>query len=113
MKLIVPIYGLRYYTFIMPKLNDMVILIKEKDNAYDSFAIAAYNQKGEKFGYVSAVTGTNLKIYDRMNADIIFGKAWSIRPNQILVELTFHKTPLQKMKSAKNQQKPPSTSPLF
>ena len=40
--MIVPIHGLKYHKFEMPKLQDNLIIVKEKDNVYDEQAIAAY-----------------------------------------------------------------------
>lgn len=87
--MIVPIHGLKYYSFSRPQIDDFVILVKEKDNFYDDMAIAAYNSKKEKFGYVSAKSSKNRKVYSKMLEDEFLGKVWAVYQNQILVELDF------------------------
>jgi len=94
--MIVPIHGLRYHNFIRPQVDDYVILVKEKNNIYDDMAIAAYNSKNQKFGYVSAKSSKNRKVYCKMLEDEFMGKVWAVYQNQILVELDFQTNVPQK-----------------
>ena len=87
--MIVPVHGLKYHKFEMPRLYDNLIIIKEKDNVYDAEAIAAYNAENEKIGYISRNSCYNSKVFKKMKADHFIGKVWAIFPNQILVELDF------------------------
>lgn len=87
--MIVPIHGLKYHRFQMPQLFDTVLMVKEKHNLFDKNAIAAYNSKKQKVGYVSRNGSSNTKVYDKMKEDHFVGKVWAIFPNQILVELDF------------------------
>jgi len=87
--MIVPIHGLKYHQFEMPKLQDNLIIIKEKDNVYDAEAIAAYNAENQKIGYISRNSCYNSKVFKKMEADHFIGKVWAIFPNQILIELDF------------------------
>lgn len=87
--MIVPVHGLKYHEFEMPKLQDNLIIIKEKDNIYDTEAIAAYNAANQKIGYISRNSCYNSKVFKKMKTDHFFGKVWAIFPNQILIELDF------------------------
>ncbi len=87
--MIVPIHGLKYHYFQMPQLYDSLLMVKERENIYDDNAIAAYNSKKQKIGYVSRIGSSNTKVYDKMKEDYFVGKVWAIFPNQILVELDF------------------------
>lgn len=102
--MIIPIHGLRYYNFKMPKRNSEIILVKEKDNTFDKLAIAAYNSQIQKIGYVGARDGFNKSIYKRFE-DVIVGKAWNVSQNQILVELDLLTILPQKKKSTKKKLK--------
>lgn len=98
--MIIPIHGLRYYNFKMPKKNGNIILVKEKDTPFDKLAIAAYNSQIQKIGYVGARDGYNKRIYKRFEHGII-GKAWHISTSQIIVELDLLTILPQKKKSTK------------
>jgi hypothetical protein len=87
--MIVPIHGLKYHNFEMPRLNDDLIIVKEKENIYDREAIAAYNKSNQKIGYISRNSCFNSKVYMKMQEDAIIGKVWALFPNQILIELYF------------------------
>jgi hypothetical protein len=87
--MIVPIHGLKYHKFEMPKLQDNLIIVKEKDNVYDEEAIAAYNTENQKIGYISKNSCHNSKVFKKMKTDNFIGKVWAIFPNQILIELDF------------------------
>ncbi len=89
--MIVPIHGLRYHKYTQPNLHDELLLVKEKENLFDAQAIAAYTLHGEKVGYISARSSQNVKVYSRMQQEIICAKIWALFPNQILVELDFPK----------------------
>jgi hypothetical protein len=102
--MIIPIHGLRYYNFKMPKRNCKIILVKEKNNPFDKFAIAAYNSQIQKIGYVGAMDGYNKLIY-KIFEDGIIGKVWDISPNQILLELDLLTILPQKKKSTKKKLK--------
>ena len=41
------------YTKYSAQVGEVITLIHEKDNPHDSKAIAAYNEKGNRFGYVA------------------------------------------------------------
>jgi hypothetical protein len=101
--MIVPIHGLRYYNFAMPQIDDFVTLVKEKNNIYDYMAIAAYNSKNQKFGYVSAKSSKNQKVYTKMLGDEFLGKVWAVYQNQILVELDFQTNLPQKNSFPENR----------
>lgn len=87
--MIIPIHGLKYYKFEPVIINDDILLVKEHENVYDDKAIAAYNIKGEKIGYISTKSLCNAKVREKMRQEDIIGKVWSIGRNQILVELDF------------------------
>jgi len=87
--MIVPIHGLKYHKFEMPNLNDNLKIVKERENIYDSEAIAAYNKTNQKIGYISKNSCFNSKVYKKMQEDAIIGKVWALFPNQILIELDF------------------------
>lgn len=87
--MIVPIHGLKYHTFEMPKINDALVIIKEKQNIYDKEAVAAYNEGNQKIGYISRNSCYNSKVFKKMKDDHFIGRVWAIFPNQILVELDF------------------------
>ena len=110
--MIVPIHGLKYHQFIRPTIDDIITLVKEKDNPFDELAVAAYNSKKEKIGYVSAKSCYNKKVYDKMSNDIFLGKVWAVFPNQILVELDFQKILPQTNKINKSIQNYACTSPV-
>ena len=99
--MIVPIHSLKYHKFHRPTIDDELTLIKEKENPFDELAIAAYNSKNEKIGYVSAKSCYNKKVYEKMLSDIFLGKVWAVFPNQILIELDFQKNLPQIKKSKK------------
>ena len=102
--MIIPIHGLSYHNFKMPKRNSKIILIKEKDNPFDKLAIAAYNSQIQKIGYVGARDGYNKLIYKRFE-ECIIGNVWDISPSQILVELDLLTIVPQKKKSTKKKLK--------
>lgn len=85
--MIIPIYGLQYHQFEQPLIGDEVFLIKEKDNLYDPMAIAAYNRRNQKIGYISKKSCYNEKVYNKMQAESINAIIWSVAKNQILVEI--------------------------
>lgn len=87
MSLIIPIHGLKYHKFKMPKIKDTIILVKEKDNEYDQYAIAAYTIKSEKIGYISAAKDRNVNLFKKMKFDIICGEVWNVSNSEILVEI--------------------------
>ena len=89
--MIVPIHGLKYHKFVLPHIYDELLLVKERENQFDTMAVAAYTIEGEKLGYVSAKSLYNAKVFARMQTEITFGKVWAIFPNQILVELDLPK----------------------
>jgi len=90
---IIPIFGTKYYTFIEPTIHEIVTLHKEKDNPFDKFAIAVYNCKNEKIGYVSKKAIENKKVYSIIKDDIYYGRIWGIFPNYLLVELDLSNNP--------------------
>jgi len=63
--MIVPIHGLKYHKFKMPKLQDNLKIIKEKDNVYDAEAIAAYNVENQKIVYISRNSCYNSKVFKK------------------------------------------------
>lgn len=88
--MIFPINGLRYHQFDEIHIEDEILLKKEKDNPHDEMAIAAFNEKGQKIGYVGKrIGGYNKKLYQRMADDCVYGKVWNISKWQILVELDY------------------------
>jgi len=87
--MIVPIHGLKYHSFKPVKIDDSVILVKEKDNIFDDNAVAVFNLKNQKVGYVSAKSSRNVKVRSKMEQEQILGKVWCISQNQILIELDF------------------------
>ena len=87
--MIVPIHGLKYFLFDPVIMDQEILLVKEKENPHDDMAIAAYNQKGQKIGYVSAKSSYNKKVYLKMKQPDFIGKVWSIGKNQVLVEIDF------------------------
>ncbi len=87
--MIIPINGLKYYVFHPPRIDDEILLVKEKNNPFDDKAVAAYNHVGQKIGYVSKRCLHNSKVNDKMKQEDFIGKIWSIGKNQILVELDF------------------------
>lgn len=96
--MIVPIYGLKYYSFSSPSIDELLVLHKEKNNPHDEFAIAAYNTKNEKVGYLSRKAIEKYRIYDYITTDVYFSRIWAIYPNQLLVELDLSNNPLPKKK---------------
>jgi hypothetical protein len=89
--MIIPIHGLKYHQFKQPIIGEEVTLLKEKDNIYDSMAIAAYNRSNQQIGYIGAKNQYNKKVYSKMLSESTIGVVWAIFPNQILVELDFKK----------------------
>lgn len=87
--MIVPIAGSRYYQFKPIQNDDEILLVKEKDNAYDDKAVAAFNSSGQKIGYVAKRNAYNQKVHSKMKRNQFRGKAWSFYNGQILVELDF------------------------
>lgn len=85
--MIIPIHGLQYHHFEQPIIGDEVFLVKEKENLYDSMAIAAYNKNNQKIGYISKKSCYNEKVYNKMRAESIKAILWSVAKNQILVEI--------------------------
>ena len=49
----------------MPKLQDNLMIIKEKDNVFDAEAIAAYNSANQKIGYISRNSCYNSKVFKK------------------------------------------------
>jgi hypothetical protein len=91
--MIVPIHGLKYHSFEPVKIDDSVILVQEKDNIFDDNAVAVFNLKNQKVGYVSAKSSQNVKVRSKMEQEQILGKVWCISHNQILIELDFSNNP--------------------
>lgn len=87
--MIVPIHGLKYHSFEPVNIDDSLILVKEKDNIFDDNAVAVFNLKNQKVGYVSAKSSRNIKVRSKMQQEQILGKVWSISRSQILIELDF------------------------
>ena len=48
--MIVPIHGLKYHSFDPVRIDDSLILVKEKDNIFDDNAVAVFNLKNQKVG---------------------------------------------------------------
>ena len=85
--MIIPIHGLQYYQFEQPIIGDEIFLVKERENLYDSLAIAAYNKHNQKIGYISKKNCYNEKVYSKMKAETISALVWLVAKNQILVEI--------------------------
>jgi hypothetical protein len=96
--MIVPIVGLKYYDFKPIKIDDEVLLVKEKDNLYDDNAVAVFNMSGEKIGYIGSRSSRNHKVNSKMNKNDCIGKVWCITRNQVLIELDFTPEHLHKVK---------------
>jgi hypothetical protein len=87
--MIVQIVGSKYYQFKPVQNDDEILLVKEKDNAYDDKAIAAFNSSGEKIGYVGKRKAINQKVFSKMKRNQFRGKAYCFYPELLLVELDF------------------------
>lgn len=87
--MIIPLTGLQYYQFDALKINDELLLVKEKDNLYEDKAIGAYNHLGQQVGYISARSSYNVKVYNKITKNNCIGKVWCISNNQALIELDF------------------------
>jgi ribosome-associated toxin RatA of RatAB toxin-antitoxin module len=87
--MIVPITGSKYYTFSPLCMDEEILLVKEKDNAFDNNAIVAFNSLGQKFGYVSTRRDFSKKVNAKMKQNEFYGKVWGKTGGEILVELDF------------------------
>ena len=85
--MIIPIQGLKYQKFRPLKIDEEILLVKEKENLYENNAVAAYNFLGEQIGYISSKSAHNKKVYTKMLSKYFTGKVWAIGKNQILLEL--------------------------
>lgn len=63
---IVKVVGLKHYRFNEPKEFGKVFLVKEPENEYDPKAIAVYNRRDEKMGYVTKEDNANEELFDEM-----------------------------------------------
>lgn len=85
--MIVPLVGLKFHQFQPVKIDDEILLVKEKENLFEDNSVAAYNHQGEQIGYVSSRSTYNAKVNAKMKEINLRSKVFSIGRNQILVEL--------------------------
>jgi hypothetical protein len=70
------------------KIDDEILLVKEKDNINENNAIGAYNHLGQQVGYISSRSTNNENVFNKIMKDDCIGMIWSISRNHILVEIS-------------------------
>ncbi len=83
--MLIPVSGLKYHTFEIPNVGEVVCLLKEPDNPVDSMAVGAYNDLNQRMGYVSSKF--NQKVFGRMSEEKCSAKVWWVFRTYILIDV--------------------------